>query len=387
MTKEQKESSIKDEVLIENFQWLHEHPELAYHEFETTEYIKQQLAKANIPILDLALETGVVAQIQGEHKGPTIALRSDIDALPIKEETNLAYTSKKDGVMHACGHDFHTATMLGVARALIRQKNQIHGTIKIIFQPAEEAPGGARKIIETGILEDVECYIAVHTAPAVPVGAIGIRKGAVMAAVDRFEIEIQGRGTHAAHPNEGIDPIVIIAAIVQSVQTIVSRNMSPFESDLVSITHIDSGNTWNVIPDKGFMEGTVRSLNTTDRVRIKERLESLVVGITASYGATATLHWFPGPPAVYNDEHLCELAQSVAIQTRTRYVEAENSLGGEDFSLYLEKKPGIFLRVGTGGEYPNHHPRFTADPEALQPVVNYITELAKTCLIETGKKI
>lgn len=363
-----------------NFLWLHENPELAYQEYKTTEYIKEQLKKENITILDLPLETGLVAQIKGNQEGPVIALRCDIDALPIEEQSGLAYASKKPGLMHACGHDFHTSVMLGAAKVLNLHKEELIGTVKVIFQPAEEAPGGATKIIETNVLDDVKLIWGIHTAPGTPVGTFAISEGAVMAAVDRFEIRVHGTGSHAAHPEEGIDPIVVMSAIVQSVQTIVSRNMNPFHSTLVSITRIESGNTWNVIPEKGFMEGTVRTLDVEDRKQIQSRLTDLVTGIAKSYGAEAELTWYAGPPAVYNDASLCEFARKVASKLGATVSEVEKSLGGEDFSFYQEVIPGAYIKIGTGGEHPLHHPAFIADPEALVPTVKYIVELAKASL-------
>jgi amidohydrolase len=368
--------TITEKELTEIFYWFHQHPELAYKEYETTKKIHDILQDSGINIIDLNLKTGLVAEIQGDFPGPVIALRSDIDALPIQEETELPYSSVIPNVMHACGHDFHTTVMLGAARLLQSRKHDIHGTIKIIFQPAEEAPGGAREIIETGVVKDAALIWGIHTTPALAVGTIGIRKGAVMAAVDRFSISIQGKGTHAGHPHKGIDPIVVTAAIVQAVQTIVSRNMNPFSAGLVSITHIESGNTWNIIPDKAFIEGTVRTMNLEDRVLFEQRLETIVKKTAEVYGAQADFLWFPGPPAVINDGQLCELAQKVAVQSGFCVQEAESSLGGEDFSLYLEQQKGAFLRIGTAGTYPNHHPKFTADEKALAPTAKYMAELA-----------
>lgn len=373
--------SITEKELTELFYWFHQHPELAYKEYETTKKIHDVLQDSGINILDLNLETGLVAEIQGDFPGPVIALRSDIDALPIQEETGLPYSSMIAGVMHACGHDFHTTIILAAARMLQARKHDIHGTVRIIFQPAEEAPGGATKILEAGALRDVSLILGMHATPAIPVGAIGIKKGPVMAAVDRFSITIQGKGTHAGHPHKGIDPIVVTAAIVQSSQTIVSRNVNPFSAGLVSITHIDSGNTWNVIPEKAFIEGTVRTMEYEDRIMFKQRLETIVKKTAEAYDAQADFSWFPGPPAVINDGQLCDLAQIVAQHSGFYVQEAESSLGGEDFSLYLHNRKGVFLQIGTAGTYPIHHPKFTVDTKALEPTAKYMAQLA----IETLK--
>ena len=270
--------TIEDD-LIEIFEKLHKNPELSYKEYETSKTLKGILKEYGIEILNLNLDSGLVAVIRGEHPGPVIAIRSDIDALPIQENTGLPYQSLVSGIMHACGHDFHMTSVLGAARLLNERRNEIHGTIKIIFQPAEEAPGGAQLIIDTGVLEDVKVYFGIHATPSLPVGTVGIGEGAVMAAVDKFSITVKGRGSHAAHPNEGIDPIVVSSAIVMAVQSIVSRNMDPFSQGVVSITHLEAGNTWNVIPEQAYMEGTVRTMKPEDRVLFQNRLKALAINV------------------------------------------------------------------------------------------------------------
>ena len=368
--------------LKELYYWFHKHPELAYNEFETTAKIRDVLQKAGIEILNTDLKTGLIARVTGEQPGKTIALRSDIDALPIQEENDFAYVSEHPGVMHACGHDFHITALLGAAVLLQEQRDRLKGNIYLIFQPAEEAPGGAGQMVATGLLDEIDEYYAIHTAAGQETGTVAISEGAVMAAVDRFTIQIDGRGTHAAHPDQGVDPIVTAAAMIQNIQTIVSRNLDPFTAGLVSVTHIEGGNTWNVIPEHVFLEGTVRSLSSESRSLIHDRLIDIADHTAASYGAKALLQWMEGPPAVINDRSLCQRAREAADLAGLRVIEERPSLGGEDFSLYLkEGKTGVphkgaFLRMGTGGSYPNHHPKFTADPEALEKATLFLANIA-----------
>lgn len=358
------------------FFWFHEHPELPYQEYRTTAKIAELLKTTGAEILETDLETGLIAVIRGKEEGPAIALRSDIDALPIEEETDLEYKSRNPGVMHACGHDFHITSLLGAADILARRKDEIKGRIYLIFQPAEEAPGGAKKVLQTGVLKDVREYFAIHTSPDHMPGTVGIRKGAVMASVDRFQIHVNGKGSHAGHPDQGIDPIVAAAAIVQNVQTIVSRNIEPFSPGLVSITHIEGGNTWNVIPQTVYMEGTVRSLSPDVRIQIKKRLDEIAVHTAAAYGAEAVTEWYEGPPAVINDEELIKTAERAAETAGLIAEDTQPSLAGEDFSYYLENARGVFVRMGTGGAYPNHHPKFTVSCDALEKSAVFLAEAA-----------
>jgi N-acetylcysteine deacetylase len=230
---------------------LHEYPELSMMEIETTKRIRRWLEEGDIDILPFEnLEVGVIAEIKGAKPGPTIAIRADIDALPIKEETNLPFSSKVDGVMHACGHDFHTASIIGTALLLKEKRDQLQGTVRFIFQPAEEIASGAKKVIEAGALEGVEAIFGMHNKPDLPVGTVGIREGALMASVDRFEIDVIGVGGHAGIPNSSIDSIVTASSIVTSLQSVVSRNVSSLQNAVVSICNIHGGSSWNVLPDK-----------------------------------------------------------------------------------------------------------------------------------------
>lgn len=374
------EQKVLEQKLTDFFEELHSHPELSYEEYETTERIKRELHAAGIEILQTPLKTGVVAIIRGAQPGKTYGLRCDIDALPIMEETELPYKSEIPGKMHACGHDFHTAAVIGTALLLQERKEKLHGNVKILFQPAEESSHGAETVLQTGILSDVEAIFGLHTAAYLPVGTLGIRAGSVMAAVDRFKLNITGTGCHGGHPDEGVDTILVAASVIQALQSIVGRNLNPFHTGVVSVTRIHGGNTWNVIPDKVELEGTVRSMDKEDRVFIEKRMRGIAENTAAAYGAKAELLWYPGPPATVNEETWSAFAEDVAKECGYEVVPQRNSTGGEDFAFYLEKIPGCFINVGTGVGYPNHHPQFYADEAALAPAAEYFARLLEEAL-------
>lgn len=369
------ERKALEQKLTSFFEELHMHPELSYEEYETTERIKRELAAAGIEILQIPLKTGVTAIVRGAKPGKTYGLRCDIDALPIEEETDLPYKSKTPGKMHACGHDFHTAAVFGAALLLQERKEELQGTVKILFQPAEESSHGAETVLETGVFSDVTAIFGLHTAAYLPVGTLGIRAGSVMAAVDRFELNITGTGCHGGHPDEGVDTILVAASVIQAFQSIVGRNLNPFHTGVVSVTRINGGNTWNVIPDKVELEGTVRSMEKDDRIFIERRMREIAEHTAAAYGTNAELLWYPGPPATVNEKAWSAFAQKVAEESGFEVVPQRNSTGGEDFAFYLEKIPGCFINVGTGVGYPNHHPKFYADEAALTPAAEYLEKL------------
>lgn len=361
--------------ITDEFYWFHRHPELSYEEVETTKRLREDLAAVGIEVLDLPLKTGLVAKV-GTGEAPFIALRCDIDGLPIQEESGLAYASEHAGRMHACGHDFHISAVLGSAYLLKAKERELRGTVYLIFQPAEEAPGGARKVMETGVLKDVQAIFGLHTSPLYDVGTLGIRSGAVTASVDKFTVTFHGKGTHAAHPERGIDPIVMAASFVTAAQSIVSRNIDPAYPGLVSITHIESGNTWNVIPESSWLEGTVRCLTAEDRKLIKKRIYELAEGQAASFGGHAELTWYAGPPATDNTPDWTDFAIEVAKEAGLNVVPAPVNLAGEDFAYYQEEIPGVFVLVGTGKSPANHNPKFHVDPAALGPAARYMARLA-----------
>ena len=363
------------EQLIEVFKWFHAHPELSYQEYETTKKIREILEAHKIEILPYNLETGLVAIIRGEKEGPVQAVRCDIDALPILEENDLEYKSVNKGKMHACGHDLHIVTGIGAAIILEQRKAELAGTVKIIFQPAEEAAIGAYKILETDAMNDVEKIWGVHSDPTNPVRTLGIREGAVAAAVDRFAITVKGVGCHGAHPDDGLDPIPVAAAMVQALHNIVSRNLNPFHPRLISVTKLQAGNTWNVIPETAEMEGTIRTMDKADRVFFEKRIREVVENTAKAYGATAELNWQPASPAVMNDGEMADFAEKVAEKCGLKVVPEEQSLGGDDFAFYHENIPGCYIKVGTGVGPTIHQPGFKVDLDAILSAVEYVAEL------------
>ncbi|MFB5269373.1 amidohydrolase [Paenibacillus enshidis] len=370
--------------LVEMRRELHRHPELSNEEYETTKRICSWLTKLGIHQLDLDLPTGVLAEVKGALPGPTIMLRADIDALPVTEETGLPFASTVTGKMHACGHDFHTASMIGAAALLQERADELHGTVRILFQPAEELAVGARAVIETGVLTGVSAIFGMHNKPDLPVGTVGIRTGPLMASVDRFEIEVQGKGGHAGMPEAAIDPVVVSSAIVGALQTLVSRNASPKHSAVVSVCKLQAGATWNVIPDTGLLEGTVRTFEPEARIRIPEQMKRVVEGVAAGYGAEAALNWMGMLPAVNNEANMAEIMHAAAEAQGLQVVEAEPTMGGEDFALYQEHVPGCFIWMGTSGTEQWHHPKFTLNEEALSISAALFAETAVQALKALG---
>ena len=380
-----------EQYLIENFEWFHRHPELPYEEVRTTAKIRELLTEAGIEILPYLLETGLVAVVRGTKKpegfegkgkcGRVIALRCDIDALPIMEESKVPYVSKIPGRMHACGHDLHITAGIGAAILLQERREELCGTVKFIFQPAEEESHGALKILETDVMDDVECIWGFHADPTNEVGVIGIREGYVTAAVDRFVICVRGVGCHGAHPDDGIDPILTAAAIVQGLQSIVSRNVNAFHPALLSVTRIQSGTTWNVISANAEMEGTVRTMDREDRILYEKRVREIAEQTAKAYGAEAQMEWVPGPPATYNDGRMAKLCEHVAEEMGLRTVPEESSMGGDDFAYYADKDtmhreiPGCYVKIGTGVGHPIHHPGFCVDESVILIAAEYLAEV------------
>lgn len=366
------EAKAIENELIAHRRHLHQNPELGFDLPETTAYVMQQLREYGYE--PKAVGKAGISAVIGPDGGKTFLIRGDMDALPMKEETGLPFSSI-NGKMHACGHDFHTAAVFGAALLLQERKEELQGTVKILFQPAEESSHGAETVLETGVFSDVTAIFGLHTAAYLPVGTLGIRAGSVMAAVDRFELNITGTGCHGGHPDEGVDTILVAASVIQAFQSIVGRNLNPFHTGVVSVTRINGGNTWNVIPDKVELEGTVRSMEKDDRIFIERRMREIAEHTAAAYGANAELLWYPGPPATVNEKAWSAFAQKVAEESGFEVVPQRNSTGGEDFAFYLEKIPGCFINVGTGVGYPNHHPKFYADEAALTPAAEYLEKL------------
>lgn len=371
--------SIADSI-HQLFRKLHQHPELSNQEYETTKTIRYYLQKANIRILELGAKTGVIAEIGSGS--PVLALRADIDALPINEQTACNYKSQTPDVMHACGHDVHTSILMGAAYLLKQHEQDLKGTIRLLFQPAEENFSGALQFIDIGALKEVDAILGLHNNPNLTINQMASRAGPFSANVDRIEIIIKGIGAHAARPESGIDPIVIGAQIVSAIQTISSRTISGLDAVIVSITKFQGGNTWNVIPETVEMEGTVRTLTPQVRAKVKQQLQSIIENIAIAMGAKAELRWFDGPPSVINDGKWVVFAQSIAKQMGYEVIDFKPQLGGEDFAHYLHQVPGAFINLGSQSPYALHHPKFEINIDMIMPAVNYLYILAKQALIE-----
>ncbi|MEI7221596.1 M20 peptidase aminoacylase family protein [Pectobacterium carotovorum] len=365
---------------------LHRHPELSNQEFETTKKIRAVLEKEGIRILDLPLKTGLVAEVGGLQEGSLVVVRSDIDALPIEEESGVEFTSLNKGVMHACGHDFHSSAALGAAILLKKIEPELKGTVRILFQAAEETGLGAPEVIAVGALDNAVAIFGIHNDPTLPVGVIGGKDGALTAGVDRFEIKIAAKGCHAAKPHEGNDPIIILGQLISAVQTIISRTVSSDNNAVVSITQVHSGSTWNVIPDTAYVEGTVRTFNQAARDLIEQRFRQIVAGIASTFGAEIEFLWHAGPPSVINTPEWVEFALNVASDEGFEARRVEASPIGEDFAFYQQKLPGTFMMVGSGGPYALHHPKFRVDDSALFPTAHYLYQVAKQSLEQLSSR-
>ncbi len=382
-TKHLSDENIK--VLLDDFKWLHAHPEFSYEEFETTAYLRAELEKANVPILPYALKTGLVAEIKGTANhahAPIIALRADIDALPVLEACDIPYRSIYEGKMHACGHDLHAAVLLNVAKWLWLNRAEFAGTVRCIFQPAEEAGLGVLDVLEYPVMQDVSAVYGLHTSPLYPVGTIGLRAGAVTASVNRFEIKLKGRGVHAAYPEDGIDTVVMAANVVTALQSVISRNTSPHSTALLSITELSAGSTWNVLPETAYLQGTVRTLCNDVRAEIPKHMRTVIDGVCAAYGGTAEFLWHEGPSATMNDEKLVELCAQVATEIGQQTAEDPASMLGDDFALLVERTRGVYIHTGIGVGAPNHNPSFYVEEKSLEHSAEFLIALTLRTLQE-----
>ena len=369
--------------LIDDRHFLHMNPELSGEEFATTEFIKEKLKEHNIKIIETNLKNGVVAEIgQGDR---VVALRADIDALPIEEESGVVYHSKVKGKMHACGHDFHTISLIGAAILLKENEDELKGRVRLIFQPEEEINSGAVKMIEENVLEGISCIIGFHNKPDIPVGFIGIKEGPLMAGVEQFEVEIRGVGTHAAAPHNGNDPIVTASQIITGLQSIVSRHISPLETAVVSVTKIEAGKTWNIIPDRVKLEGTIRTFSEKVREETKKLFEQIIKNYSAAVNQEAEIKWISDGSPVDNNEKMAEILKK-EISKFAKVIAPEIMMGGDDFARYQEKVPGLYAFIGTGCPYEWHHPSFLIDDKALPYAINYFITGAKA-MLETNEKL
>ena len=361
---------INNQKLVEWRRHFHMYPEVAFCEHESVKYIAAQLAAyADIEVHQI--DTGIVAILKGGKPGSVIGLRADFDALPMTEETDVEFKSKNVGVMHSCGHDCHAAMLLGAVDVLYGMKDEICGTIKFIFQHAEELqPGGAKAIVASGLLNDVKAFYGAHIQTDTYAGVVRGAAGPVYANTDAFGITIQGKGTHAASPHLGTDPLLVGAEIVQALHHIVSRNIAPRDSAVITVGSFHAGTADNIIADTAQMRGTVRSYEPKVRDILQERIHQVANGICATYGATCTIDYERGYSSVVNDAELLELFKEIAESLPgVEFEPAKPGMGGEDFSEYGKIAPAFFSAIGGAfrdrENFPHHHPKFIINEDAL----------------------
>nr|WP_302466508.1 M20 family metallopeptidase [Heyndrickxia acidiproducens] len=386
--------SIYDSM-VEWRRYLHQYPELSYEESKTSAFIEDKLK--SFGITDIRTNVGgfgIVAVIHGGKPGKTVALRADFDALPIDEETDVPYKSKVPGVMHACGHDGHTATLLGVAKVLYHHRKELAGNVVLIHQPAEEnPPGGAQAMIKDGCLEGVDVVLGTHLWSALPIGTIGYHKGYFMAASDYINIKIQGKGGHGSAPQYSIDAVAVASQVVNQLQLIVSREVDPQKAAVVTIGKFQAGVAHNVIADTAFLEGTVRTFDETVRQKVKTELTNIVEKVCSAFHAEATVEYRFGYPAVYNHEKETALFKKTMDRTfeDKTIVEIAPQMGGEDFSYYLKEVPGTFWFTGAGNpdleaDYPHHHPKFNFDERVMLIAGKAFLSMVHQYLCSSGDK-
>ena len=382
-------SAIED-VVADAQTWrreIHENPELLYDVHLTAKYVADRLNAFGCDEVKTSVgRTGVVGVIHGAKgsRGRTIGLRADMDALPIEEATNLPYRSRIPGKMHACGHDGHTAMLLGAARRLAETRN-FAGDAVLIFQPAEEGGAGALAMIDDGLMDNfgIEEVYGMHNYPSLPVGSFKIRKGPAMAAADEITITVEGRGGHAAMPHRCVDPVVVGAQIVLALQTIASRGVDPLDSCVVSVTRFEAGTAHNIIPQSAWLNGTVRTLKPATRDAVEKRIHEVAAGLAAAGGATARVEYRRGYPPTVNHAAQAEFAAAVArkVVGESRVdSNAAPEMGAEDFSFMLEARPGAFIFLGNGDSATLHHPGYDFNDEALPYGIGYWVELVETAL-------
>lgn len=365
---------------------IHSHPELSFKEFETAEFISSKLTEWNIEHQTRIAGTGIVALIKGQNpESRIIALRGDMDALPIHEHNEVSYKSQNDGVMHACGHDVHTTCLLGAAKILNETKEQWKGTIKFIFQPGEEKhPGGASLLIKEGVLENPkpQAIFALHVYPHLPFGKVGFKEGQYMASADEIYITVKGKGGHAALPHQTIDPIIIAANLLVGLQQIISRNCNPLQPSVLSFGQIHGGNAGNVIPSEVKIEGTLRCMDETWRAQAHELIKKQTIEVCRAYGGDAEIEIPMGYPSLFNHPETTRKARKIAsdVLGNENVVELNLRMAAEDFSFYTHQVPGCFFRLGTSHdgkfEFPVHNAQFNIHQEAIGIGVRMFCEIA-----------
>lgn len=363
---------------------IHRHPELGFEERRTAALVAERLRALGYDVYEEIGVTGVVGLLRGGRAGKTVMLRADMDALPIDEESGSACASLVPGVMHACGHDGHVAMLLGAATLIARRHDALAGAVVLCFQPAEEGKGGAKAMVEAGLLErfGIERAYGLHLASAYPTGIVGLRSGPFYASSDSIEITIEGKGGHGAAPHLSVDPVYVAAQFVVAVQQVVSRQIDPIEPAVVTIGAIHAGTTHNVIPSRATLLGTVRAFDPDVRAQMAERIERVLRGVCESSGASYRFEYLWRYPVTSNDAEQASYVRALAERTvgASRVVEAAKLMGAEDFAYYAERVPACFFTVGSnGGEasaWPHHHARFDIDESALSSGVQMMTALA-----------
>lgn len=359
------------EKMVETRRYLHQYPEVSFHEEKTARFIADTYERLGIPFESHVGGNGVIATLKGGKPGKTIALRADFDALPIQEENDVPYRSKNDGAMHACGHDGHTASLLGLAEALVPFQKELPGTVVFLHQHAEEyAPGGAKPIVESGALTEVDAVFGTHLWVNAPTGVIQTAKGPFMAGADRFEIKIQGKGGHGAQPHQTKDAIVIASQLVTSLQQVISRRVDPLKTAVLTVGTLEAGQTFNIIADSAKLTGTVRTFDPEVQNLIIEEMEKIIKGTCTGYDADYEFLYEKGYPPVVNHPEEADLVLQNApnADTTLKTEEIEPVMAGEDFAYYLLEKPGAFYFTGAqipDHYYPHHHPKFNFDEKAL----------------------
>ena len=359
--------------LVEIRRHIHANPELSGQEYQTAAYIAGVLSSCGLSVQEAVGKTGVKGELAGKGSDRRIlAIRADMDALPIQEKTDLDFASRKPGIMHACGHDVHATVGLGVAMVLSRLSEPLQGKIRFLFQPAEEIAQGANWMIREGVMRDVSAVLGLHVFPSIPARSIGVRYGALTAAADDLEIFIQGESGHGARPHEAIDAIWIASQVITTLQQAISRTQNPLRPIVLTIGQISGGRAPNVIADQVRMAGTVRSLHPETHAHLPEWIESLVTNVCSTYNAKCQVNYRRGVPSVQNDQFLTRLVEEAGLEAWGQdrvLILSEPSMGAEDFSLYLQQAPGTMFRLGVGSPNllnpPLHHPEFLVDESAI----------------------
>jgi amidohydrolase len=361
---------------------FHMYPELSGQEHNTSQYVKEKLTEFNIPLDTRFSAPNIIGILKGTEGQKTIALRADMDALPLYEEGEKPYLSTVPGVMHACGHDGHTAILLSVAKWLSSNRHLIKNNIVFIFQSSEEAsPSGAQKLVKEGILDGVDSIYGIHLMSNVPLGKIGFPIGPAKASCNDFDITIEGKGGHGADPHDTVDPIYIASHLIQAFQSIISRNLNPMQAGVISFGGMQAGNSYNVIPSDVRLQGTIRAMTFEAAELMHQKTAQLTDAICSSFGAKGHYTYIEGTPPLYNHPEACEFAKGVIESTfgENVYTPLDPGMGAEDFAYYLQEKLGAFIHVGMKSEksqYPHHHPKFDIDEEAIPAAIELMIQLA-----------